>query len=130
MNGDETETVSIKAHVPRWQKKRWIAHADQLDMTQSEYFKSMMQAGRTNIGESETDEPDSPDATPRGDDLEERVLGVLRGEGHLTWDDLLAEVTDDIEERLEAVLDAHQENNRIKYSGRNGGYTVVEDNGD
>lgn len=37
---------------------------------------------------------------------------------------MLAAVTDDIEERLEDALDAHQENNRVKYSGRNNGYTL------
>jgi hypothetical protein len=130
MDGDETDTVSIKTHIPRWQKEKWVAHADQLDMTQSEFLRSMVQAGRRiDLSESRTDGPGSPDATPGDDDLEERVLVVLRGAEYLTWDDLLAGVTDDIEERLEDALDTLQDDNRIKHSGRNGGYTLVEDNG-
>jgi hypothetical protein len=125
MVDEESETVSMKVHVPRWQKDEWVTHADQLDMTQSEFLRSMIQAGRLNIGQSRTDEIGSPDATPGGDDLEERVLDVLRGSGYLTWDDILAGVMDDIEERLEDALDAHQKDNRIQYSGRNGGYTVT-----
>jgi hypothetical protein len=130
MVDDEGERVSMKVHVPRWQKDEWVAHANQFDMTQSEFLRSMVQAGRLSFDESRTDKPDSPDATPGGDDLEERVLNVLRGSGHFTWDDLLAGVTDDIEERLDDALDALQENNRIKHSGRNGGYTLSGNDGD
>lgn len=127
MAGDD-DRVSIKVHMPRWQKKRWVANADQLDMNQSEFVRSMVQAGRRGIGDTSTPpvETGSADATPRGDDLEARVLGVLRSSDvdHLGWEELLAGVTDDIEEQLEATLDSLQETNQIKYSGRNGGYTV------
>lgn len=99
-------------------------------MTQSEFLRSMVQAGRSNIGESRTDELGSPDATPGDDGLEERVLDVLRGSGYLTWDQLLSELTKDIEERLTDALDTHQENNRIQYSGRNSGYTATGDGED
>jgi hypothetical protein len=130
MVGDETEGVSMKVHMPRWQKNRWVTHADQLDMTQSEFLRSMVQAGRLSLDQSRTDEPDSPDATPGDNGLEEQILDVLRGSGYLSWDDLLAGVTDDIEERLEDALDTLQENNQIKYSGRNGGYTLAGDEDD
>jgi hypothetical protein len=36
-------------------------------------------------------------------------------------------LTDDIEDRLDEVLDDLQEENRIKHSGRHGGYRVVDD---
>jgi hypothetical protein len=127
---DETEGVSMKVHVPRWQKDEWVAHADQFDMTQSEFLRSMVQAGRLSLDEPRSDEPDSPDATPGDNGLEEQILDVLQGSGYLTWDDLLAGVTDNIEERLEGALNTLQENNRIKYSGRNGGYTLAGDEDD
>lgn len=123
-NGDR---VSVKVHIPRWQKQRWVANAEQFDMSQSEFVRSMVQAGRRELGVSgEPVEAGSDDATPRGDDLETRVLDVLRSSDvdHLDWDELLAGVTDDIEKQLEATLDSLQEANRIKYSGRNGGYTI------
>lgn len=128
--GNDDDRVSVKVHLPRWQKEQWVAHADQLDMTQSEFARSMVQAGRREFGVTESEaqvETDTSDATPGVDDLEMRVLDVLRGSGYLTWDELLAGVTDDIEERLEDTLDALQAANQIKYSGRNGGYTLIGD---
>lgn len=125
--GNDDDRVSVKVHLPRWQKERWVAHADQLDMTQSEFARSMIQAGRREFGVTESEvrgEADSSDVTPGVDDLETRVLDVLRGPGYITWDEILAEVTDDIEERLEDTL---QEVDQIEYSGRNGGYTLIGD---
>lgn len=127
---EEAEWVSMKVNIPRWQKDEWVAHADQLDMTQSEFLRAMVQAGRSSIDESSPDELGSLDATPGDDGLEERVLDVLRGSGYLTWDDILEELTDDIEKRLTDALDTHQENNLIQYSGRNGGYTITGDGDD
>lgn len=135
---ERDERVSMKVRIPRWQKERWVDHADRLDMTQSEFLRSMVQAGRRGFSGSalednesaSTDDPatmeekGSPGDTPRGDGLEDHVLGVLSESGYHTWDELLAAMTDDIEERLENALDAHQENNRVKYSGRNNGYTL------
>lgn len=126
----EAEWVSMKVRVPQWQKNEWVSHADQFDMTQSEFLRSMVQAGRSGVREPETDDPGSPDATPGDDGLEKRVLDVLRGSGYLTLDDILSELTDDIEEQLTDALDTHQKNNRIQYSGRNGGYTVTGDGDD
>lgn len=128
--GSDDDRVSVKVHIPRWQKEKWVAHAEQLDMSQSEFLRSMVQAGRRGFDFTESDADDeagSTDATPGVDDLEMRVLEVLRGAGHLTWDELLAGVTDDIEDRLEHTLDTLQESNQIKYSGRNGGYTLIGD---
>lgn len=127
---EKEEWVSMKVNIPRWQKDEWVDHADQLDMTQSEFLRSMVQAGRSSIGESRTDSFDSPDATPGDDGLEERVLDVLRETGYHTWDDILDEIMDDIEKQLTDALDTHQENNRIQYSGRNGGYTATVDTED
>ncbi len=122
------DRASIKVHLPRWQKQRWVANAEQLDMSQSEFVRSMVQAGRRGASETSV-ETGSDGATPRGEDLEARVLDVLRSSDadHLGWEELLAGVTDDIEAQLEATLDSLQEANRIKYSGRNGGYTTHDE---
>lgn len=126
---EDDDRVSVKVHMPRWQKQRWVTNAEELDMSQSEFVRSMVQAGRRGFGDTSTEPPvetGSSDATPRGNDLETRVLDVLQSSDvdHLGWEELLAGVTDDIEEQLEATLDSLQETNQIKYSGRNGGYTV------
>jgi hypothetical protein len=58
--------------------------------------------------------------------MEERVVGVLSEDEFLSWDELLAALTEDMEERLESALQQLQGSNRVRYSGRNGGYTLDE----
>lgn len=132
------ERVSVQTYVSAEQRERWRAEADELDMSQAEYVRSMVQAGRRSFslstdGRSLSSEPNnsveggSPDTTPGGERLKDRVLEVLRTEEFADWDELVAGVTDDIEERLDEALEELQADDRIRYSGRHGGYTVVDD---
>jgi hypothetical protein len=135
---DETDRTSVRTYVPAYQKEIWQAHAEELDMSQSEYVRTMVQAGRSGFEPPETDhdkreshgsttvEPHSHDATPGVESLEDRVLGVLRDGDHYDWDTLLAELTDDIEQRLEETLQELQSADRVRYSGRHGGYVLDE----
>jgi hypothetical protein len=133
--GTDDERVSVQTYVPESQRRRWRAEADELDMSQAEYVRTMVQAGRRGFdlhtdSESETgnaDDPGTEDATPGVGGLKERVLDVLDESGRADWETLLAGVTDDIEERLEGTLDELQANDRIRYSGRRGGYALVDD---
>ena len=135
-SGDER--VAVQTYVSASQRERWRQEADELDMSQAEFVRSMVQAGRRSFdlstdGDSLSTEPGNagdtapPDATPGGEGLKERVLEVLREEEFADWDELLAGVTDDIEERLDGALEELQASDRIRYSGRRGGYTVVDD---
>lgn len=134
----EGERVSVQTYVTATQRERWREEADQLGMSQAEFVRTMVQAGRRgfDLGNGSADaaaqmatapegSPQRP--TPGVDGLKDRVLEVLRREGVADWDVLLAGVTDDIEERLEEVLEELQAADRIRYNGRRGGYTVVED---
>ena len=106
MSGDR---VSVQTYVPAGQRDRWREEADELDMSQAEYVRTMVQAGRRGFDLADGgDEPASPDATPGVDGLKDRVLAVL-------------------EERLDETLGELQDENRVLHSGRQGGYTVVED---
>ncbi len=119
----DTERKAIKTYVPAYQKAEWKAHADDLDMSQSEFVRAMVQAGRKGF-ESTSEEPASPPTDPRGNDLETRVLELL-SEDTYSWEELLERVSDDIETRLEEALETLQAQNEIKYSGRHGGYTTI-----
>ncbi|MCQ4333351.1 hypothetical protein KM295_07635 [Natronomonas sp. F2-12] len=132
------ERVSVQTYVPESQRNRWRTDAEALDMSQAEFVRTMVQAGRRgfelytdgddlNTDGENTDQAGLGDATPGVGGLKERVLDVLRESEFADWDTLLAGVTDDIEERLEETLDELQANDRIRYSGRHGGYTVVDD---
>ncbi|WP_336135857.1 DUF5805 domain-containing protein [Natronomonas amylolytica] len=131
------ERVSVQTYVSSNQRELWREEAEDLDMSQAEYVRTMIQAGRRsfdldsgrslNTNPRNHDEPASSHATPGVDGLKDRVLDVLRTEEFADWDALLAGVTDDIEERLEDTLDELQSEDRVRYSGRHGGYTVVDD---
>jgi hypothetical protein len=138
----DTERVSVNTYVPAYQREKWDDHAEELDMSRSEFLRTMVQAGRRHFDpdsdsaeiavesadaadDETTDErPAGTDTSQSAGDLEKRVVEILETEQFLTWDQLVAELTDDIEERLETTLEHLQSSNRIRYSGRNGGYTL------
>jgi hypothetical protein len=132
----DTDRTVVKTYVPAYQKSEWIDHAEELDMSQSEYVRTMVQAGRRDFevdpypdaGEVGDGGAETVDSGTDGDEseFEDRVYGLLATETR-TWDDLLEALTDDVEERLEDALQALQAQNRVVYSGRAGGYEAVEE---
>lgn len=134
---DESERAVVTTYVPRYQKQQWKEHAEELDMSQSEFVKTMVQAGRRGFGE-EPGERDSAtpssDRPPQGsspedgenDDLESTVIAALEDTPHMSWDDLLEAVIGDVEADLEETITTLQEQNRITHSPRKGGYVLME----
>jgi hypothetical protein len=142
-SGVDTERVTVRTYLPAYQREEWDDHADELGMSRSEFVKTMVQAGRrvfdgeievsNDSGETSTADSEAgagatagPDSTAPGGDLESQVLEALASDEYHSWDDLLAAATDDIEDRLEATLQDLQAEGRVRYSGRNGGYTLDE----
>jgi hypothetical protein len=121
-----SDRVAVKTYIPRYQKELWQAQATALNMSQSEFVRSMVQAGRRGF-DIEAENPDPTGATPGGEGLETRVLGVLASKGPLEWEELVDELTDGFEDELEEVLQRLQAENRVQYSGRQGGYTRPDD---
>jgi hypothetical protein len=130
---EETERVAVKTYVPDYQRENWRDHADELDMSLSEFVRTMTQAGRRGFDlepiatdDGTAEETGSPDANPRGDDLEDLVLDTLREEGSAPWATLVDAATEGLEDRLDETLGRLQEEGRIQHSGRAGGYTLSE----
>jgi len=129
----QSDRVSVQTYVPAAQRNRWREEADELDMSQAEYVRTMVQAGRrsfdleTGGAGGPTDEPGSSDTTPGGGNLKDRILDVLDESGVTGWETLLSAVTDDFEARLEDALQELREEGRVRHSPREGGYTVVDD---
>ena len=121
---DGTERTAVKTYVPAYQKSAWEEHAAELDMSQSEFVRTMVQAGRRDFELNAAEEEDSA-GNPRGEPLEDRVLDILDREGVMDWDDLQSELTASIEDRLDETLNSLQNENRIRYDGRDGGYTIT-----
>ena len=131
------DRVSVQTYVPAAQRKVWQDEADEMDMSQTEYIRSMVQAGRRSFdlggsgteGTELSEERGSPHANPGGSGLKDRVFDVLETEEVADWDEIRAAVTDDIDDRLEESLSELQGEDAIRYSGRRDGYVVVEDGG-
>jgi len=127
---DNAETVQVKTRVPKYQREEWKAAANRLGMSQSEFLRSMVQAGRSGFENAESaghpsnpEEGGSSDATPGGNALEARVISVLSSDEAVSWDELVEALVGDFEERLEETL---QSTDRVRHSGREGGYVLTD----
>lgn len=125
----DTSRAAAKTYVPAYQKEIWATQAERLGMSQSEFIRTMVQAGRRGFDvdpqHSDPEEPGSPGSDPGGDGLEDRVLAALHEEEVLDWDELVSKLTDDVEKRLESALDELQSDDLVRYAGREGGYTLT-----
>jgi hypothetical protein len=122
---ENTDRVAVKTYVPAYQKERWVDHAERLGMSQSEFVRTMVQAGRSDIEPTAVEGNDGEDGGSAA--LEERIVAHLRETDHADFEDLLAAMTDDVERRLDEALERLQAADRIRYSGRADGYTLRED---
>lgn len=114
---DTDERVAVKTYVPSEQKQLWVSHADELEMTLSEYLRTMVQAGRAPF---EVQWDRTSDANPRGDDLESAILDVLE-EGPATFGELSDEIIGELETELDETLQAMDQ---VTVSGRTGEYRL------
>jgi len=135
----DTSRTVVKTYVPAYQRAEWDEHAEELDMSRSEFVRSMVQAGRrgfegtqlptqedTSHEDHRQHEPEtSTRAEGSGDteSLERAVIDALSPEEYRSWDELVEVVTDDVEQRLEQTLQELQADGTIRHSPRNGGYT-------
>jgi hypothetical protein len=128
------ERVAVKTYVPDYQRENWREHAEALDMSLSEFVRTMTQAGRRGFDldpvvreePRKAEEPDPPGGDPGGDGLEDLVLDTLREEGSASWATLVDAATEDVEDSLDETLGRLQDEGRIQHSGRAGGYTLTE----
>ena len=127
---DKTERTRVQTYVPAYQKDVWQDHADELGMTRSEFVRTMVQAGRRGfLSTVSADEPagdPSSGSDPRGERMEEAVVEALRDEP-LDWEQLVERLTADVEDRLDDALASLQDANRLRYSGRDGGYVLTDE---
>lgn len=134
MSGDgevDTSRTVVQTYVPAYQRDVWDDHADRLEMSRSEFVKTMVQAGRQQVGDDPELVPNSDgstenESTEGTQSLGDEVTTLLEEADALSWDDLLASLTDDIESRLDETLQELQDSNQIRYSGRADGYELVE----
>lgn len=123
MSGDDR--VSVKTYIPQYQKEKWADHADELDMSLSEFIRTMVQAGREDFEIPSADGGEGVrDDDTDDESFDERIVAILEREGPLDWDELVDRLIADVEGDLDAALGRLQEDNRVRYSGRTGGYVL------
>lgn len=121
----QNERASITTYIPAAQKKKWETHAEELEMSQSEFLRTMVQAGRRGFGESTPDPTGSSGSNPRGN-IQETVLQAIDENDGLSWEELFEIVTNDLESQLEEAIITLQEADKITHQPRNGTYTLKE----
>jgi len=133
MPEQDTERTSVRTYVPAYQKAAWADHAEELDMSLSEFVRSMVQAGRRGFegpdgasANTKPAEPDDRDANPGGDGLQTAVLDAL-DDGPREFDDLVDLVADDLRHDVDRVLDRLEDEDRVEHDRLNGGYRVTDD---
>ena len=126
----EASRVTVSTYVPAEQREIWREDAQRLDMSQSEFVRSMVQAGRRgfDLGASGGNSPegDVGGSNPRGSGLKTALLEILRENGPLAWPELTEELIGDLEDDLESALIELQAENRIQHSPREGTYSLAE----
>ncbi|WP_129115713.1 DUF5805 domain-containing protein [Halegenticoccus tardaugens] len=129
----DTSRSAVKTYVPAYQKDEWRRHAERLEMSQSEFVRTMVQAGRREFeipsararaGSTDAADDDSESPADADGELERRVVRLLADGEHLSWEELIDRLTDDIEGRLDETLQRLQTTGRIRYSGRADGYAL------
>lgn len=123
---ETTDRVGITTYIPAYQKSEWEAHAAELNMSQSEFVRTMVQAGRRGFNKTDRDSTSSSGSNP-GVNIEETVLQALESESSLSWDELVEQVVGDLESRLEEAIIDLQENGHITHHPRDGTYSLQKD---
>jgi hypothetical protein len=134
----DEERATVMTYVPGYQKERWKEHAEELGMSQSEFIRTMVQAGRRDFEVPESGSANAPsdervtesDPADESNAFEERVVAALSASEFRSWDELHEELSTDLEARLEDALQRLQASDRVRHSGRHGGYALTDTESD
>ncbi len=113
----DSEKVNIGFEVPKRERAQWQDHADELNMSYSEYYRSMIRAGQREFGLAD----ETPTDDTQNDDLEARIRDQLSPDQPVQFDDLVDAIVGDLEDEIEDVLMNLDE---ATYRPRSGGYVL------
>lgn len=103
------ERVSVTTYVPQYQREAWEEHAEELEMSLSEFARTMIQSGRTGFELTdripEPEERPPEDVTPGGEGIDTVLVGLLRREGPLDRDGIAERLTGELSEALLTLQD-------------------------
>lgn len=116
-----TERKRVQTYVPAYQREEWERRAESMDMSLSEFVRTMTQAGKRGFDETvEAGKEDgastpSSGAEPQGSRLEDRVLSALPADEYLDWDELVAAVQEEFEAELGESIDDLLERGEVEH---------------
>lgn len=108
---------SVKTYVPAYQKAEWKNHANELDMSLSEFVRTMVQGGRRTFEEDPL-HGDDTDATPGVKPLETAILDSLTESTSKSFDEIVSDVSGDLEAEIESIIENLRENGTITQTVR------------
>lgn len=111
----KNDRVAVKTYIPREQKTIWDEHAAEMEMTLSEFIRTMVQSGRSPLT---VEERRSSDENPGGNDLETAILDILQNEP-ATFEELSEKIIGELEEELDQTLMNMEE---VNIRGQTGKY--------
>jgi hypothetical protein len=115
MTDEGTKRVHTSISAPEATMNRWDERAGELDMSRSEYIRTMVEAGDKNLSIA------SPlDSIAADKSLKNRVLDLLEEDEYKDWDTVLRELTEEMERELEEILNELLDEGRIDFSPRQG----------
>ena len=123
-DNDQTERKTVKTYVPEYQKENWRTHANELDMSMSEFVRCMVQAGRNKSMDSLENGADHV-STPGGNGVNDRILDVLETEDPTSFDGIVQSLTRRLESNVEQSLEHLRDEGAISQHTR-GGFTRNE----
>ncbi len=113
----DADKVHIGFEVPAHEREQWQEHADELDMSYSEYYRSMIRSGRRELGLAD----ETPTNDDQNEDLETRIREQLSPDKPTQFDDLVESIVGELEDEVEKVL---MELDDATYRPRSGGYVL------
>lgn len=137
----DTDRTVVTTYVPAYQKSAWESHAAELGMSQSEFVRSMVQAGRRGFGAdsedpsnesdagrqpSDVEEAGSADATP-GVDTRKLVLQTLETDGPLTGEEIVDAVLEEWRSEIGDTLETLQAEGVIRRPALGNEFELVEE---
>jgi len=110
---------SVQVTVPDHQLEEWDELAEENDMSRSMFVRACVEAGRRQLAELEPTESES-----NSKELESDIINVVSENNGISADNLVAEVTEPIEEEIYKKIEKLDGEGRLAYSPRKGGYVV------
>ena len=118
----DTSRTRVQTYVPAYQRDEWERRAESMNMSLSEFVRTMTQAGKRGFDEAVSSDtrkktggdPSSSDDSG-GSRLEERVLSALSTNEYCEWDELVQAIQQEFEDELGATIDDLLDEGQIEH---------------